>query len=140
MTFGQPKPRAAERGHPLRRARNALARGDHKAALAAFEEAILADPSCTLAHLGAALSLVELGRADEAERALGAALDADAPDAGALIVVARACAAKGQYPLAMTLLGRALTAHPRAGAAALAEPAFGALRDHPLLHQALGTI
>lgn len=125
-------------GH-LRAARAAVARGDLDEALRRFDEAILLDPSCAVAHLGRTITLAALGRADEASRSLQASFEAT-PGPDLAHQFSRLAAREGNSALAMDLLGVAMETRPELSERVLDDPAYQGLRDHPRLLAMMGRL
>lgn len=121
-------------------ARAALARGDRRAALAAFDDAVELDPTLAMAHLGRALCLAELGETALAGDALLDALALPDPDGAVSLQVARLVAREGDHRAALDLLSRALAADPGLAHQAADDAAFRTMRDHPAFLQMVGRI
>lgn len=121
----------------LRRARVAVARGELDVALAHFDAALRVDPRCVVAHLGRAVCLAQLGRSEDASRAMEEAhRGGDGPDL--VYHLSRTAAREGNAKLAMDLLGQAVAARPALADRVLADPAWRRMRDHPRLLSLLG--
>jgi tetratricopeptide (TPR) repeat protein len=138
-------PRDAEPARPARRddladAKRLLERGEHEAALLAFDAVLRAGRDVDgIAHLGRALCLLNLGREDDAAGALQ-----DAGDAVGLAEVplrlARVCALSGNASDALRLVGVALAAEPGLAPRVAADPKLVTLRDHPAFLQMVGQL
>lgn len=124
----------------LKHGRAASEEGQHEEALAWFERALVLAPHLGIAQFCRAMTLADLGRADEAADALEASLGREADDAPARIQFARLCARHGHYDAAIRLLGPALSANPRLADRVANERDFRALRDHPFFLQMVGVI
>lgn len=118
-------------------ARRALRAGDPVAALRGFEGALVVEPRLAIAHLGRAVCLAQLGRAEEAEDALQATFEVSVGQEDVLYQLARMCAAEGQASIAIPLLMESVRAVPGIAAKAAVEPLF---RDHPAYLAAIGKL
>lgn len=112
-------------------ARRALGANSPAEALRCFEAALRHDASLTLARLGRAMCLAQLGRDDEAQAA------AQGADADALYLLAKACARDGRVGSAAGFLAEAVAQSPGLEARAGADRDFA---DHPAYLQTLGRL
>jgi tetratricopeptide (TPR) repeat protein len=124
----------------LRRAQASLQQRAFAAALGWFDHAAALRPGLVLAHVGRAVSLLELDREFDAEDALADAYDASGAPGETDLVLARLYALGGERGAALRQLGAALQAAPDLTDLARADPAFRGMRDHPQFLMTLGDL
>ena len=124
----------------LARASRALRLRRHADALRWFDQAIERAPGLSLARLGRAATLAEMGREAEARDELEGCLALGFEDAAGPLVLARWSLLQGDARLALGLVGAALQAEPRLADAVARDQGFAPLRDHPAFLQMVGAL